>query len=92
MLIKYTQGVVPRPGPLQPADEELQLVATVMVSRYRETFSNFQFHLGLQSIWELISHANKYIVRNEPWALAADPGGVERLGTGSTTWQNVCAC
>ena len=81
MLIKYTQGVVPRPGSLQPADEELQLVATVMLSRYRETFSNFQFHLGLQTIWELISHANKYIVRNEPWALAADPGGAERLGT-----------
>jgi methionyl-tRNA synthetase len=81
MLMKYTQGVVPRPGPMQPADEELRLVATVMVSRFQETFSNFQFHLGLQAIWELISHANKYIVRNEPWALATDPAKAERLAT-----------
>ncbi|MDR3629698.1 MAG: methionine--tRNA ligase [Desulfocapsaceae bacterium] len=81
MLMKYTGGLVPRSGPLVPADEELQLVASVMLSRYRETFSNFQFHLGLQSVWEFVSHANKYIVRNEPWALAADPGKTDRLHT-----------
>lgn len=82
MLLKYTGGIVPQPSGIQePLDEELRLVATVMLSRYRETFANFQFHLGLQSVWDLISHANKYIVRNEPWALAGDPGKKDRLDT-----------
>ena len=82
MLLKYADGVVPQPaGSADPLDEELRLVATVMLSRYRETFGNFQFHLGLQSVWEFISYANKYIVRNEPWALAAVPEKKDRLDT-----------
>lgn len=82
MLLKYTGGIVPQPAETQDEqDEELRLVATVMLSRYRETFANFQFHLGLQSVWEMISHANKYIVRNEPWALAGDPQKKNRLDT-----------
>jgi methionyl-tRNA synthetase len=82
MLLKYTKGVVPQPDAvLQTQDEELMLASNVMLSRYRETFAIFQFHLGLQAIWELISFANKYIVRNEPWALAADPEKKSRLDT-----------
>jgi methionyl-tRNA synthetase len=82
MLLKYRDGVVPRPsGVFDQQDEELRLVATVMLSRFRETFTNFQFHLGLQSIWEFISHANKYIVRNEPWALAGSSEKKDRLDT-----------
>ena len=82
MLLKYTDGVVPSPSEsADPLDKELRLVATVMLSRYRETFGNFQFHLGLQSIWEFVSHANKYIVRNEPWALAGVPEKKDRLDT-----------
>jgi methionyl-tRNA synthetase len=82
MLLKYSGGIVPQPaGTQEPLDEELRLVATVMLSRYRETFANFQFHLGLQSVWDLISHANKYIVKSEPWALAGDPGKKDRLDT-----------
>ncbi len=82
MLLKYSNGVVPQPSDSDdPLDEDLRLVATVMLSRYRETFTNFQFHLGLQSIWELISYANKYIVRNEPWVLAVAPEKKDRLDT-----------
>ncbi len=80
MVVKYKDGIVPQPlAGETPLDEELRLVATVMLSRYRETFANFQFHLGLQSVWEFVSFANKYIVKNEPWALAADPDKKDRL-------------
>ncbi len=82
MLIKYTDGVVPQPGKdSEPLDEEMKLASKVMLSRYRETFANFQFHIGLQSIWDLVSFANKYIVKNEPWVLAADPAQTTRLHT-----------
>ncbi len=82
MLMKYTDGIVPQPSPdEEPPDQELRLVSAVTLSRYRETFEKFQFHLGLQSVWELISCANKYIVKTEPWALAADPAKKSRLDT-----------
>jgi methionyl-tRNA synthetase len=33
----------------------------------------------LESVWELISRVNKYIVENEPWALAEKPAEAGRL-------------
>ncbi len=82
MILKYTKGVVPQPDAASEGqDEDLRLASKVMLSRYRETFANFQFHLGLQAIWELIGFANRYIVKNEPWVLATDPGRKSRLDT-----------
>jgi methionyl-tRNA synthetase len=36
-------------------------------------------HKALMTVWELIGAANKYIVENEPWSLAKDPAGREKL-------------
>jgi methionyl-tRNA synthetase len=82
MILKYTKGVVPQPDAASEGqDVDLRLAIQEMLSRYRETFANFQFHLGLQAIWELIGFANRYIVQNEPWVLAADPERKSRLDT-----------
>jgi methionyl-tRNA synthetase len=39
------------------------------------------FNRALQSIWELVGAANKYIDDTTPWALAKDPARRERLAT-----------
>ncbi len=80
MLVKYTDGVVP--APISADDDTVlsELAEKVLVT-YQETMNNFQFHRALQSVWELISQANKYIVTNEPWALVKDPERVGRLHT-----------
>jgi methionyl-tRNA synthetase len=39
------------------------------------------FNKALQTIWELISAANKYIDETAPWALAKDEERRQRLGT-----------
>jgi methionyl-tRNA synthetase len=39
------------------------------------------FNKALQSIWELVSAANKYIDDSAPWTLAKDEEQRERLGT-----------
>jgi methionyl-tRNA synthetase len=62
-------------------DKELRRAAAVMLSTYREMMAAFQFHRALQAVWELISHANKYIVAVEPWTLAKDDGQRPRLNT-----------
>ncbi len=81
MLEKYCEGVVPEAGNCEEIDNELQRTAQEMLSRYQEAMNEFQFHVGLKAIWELISKANKYIVKNEPWALAKEPSKRERLDT-----------
>ncbi len=79
MLVKYTGGVVPNPAADQTSDTVLEELAGSVLLRYQEAMENFQFHRALQAMWELISLANKYIVTNEPWALAKDPGQEGRL-------------
>jgi len=80
MLFKYTDGVVPLPVSADD-DNVLSDLAEKVFSTYREAMNTFQFHRGLQAIWELISQANKYIVTNEPWTLVKDPGQIGRLHT-----------
>ena len=79
MLVKYHNGAVPQPGPLTPADEELAQIAAQARDGLRQGFEAFAFHKGLARLWELIGAANKYVVANEPWALAAQPEQAPRL-------------
>lgn len=81
MLKKYCDGVVPEPGTEEESDVLLRETAEKMLPVYRESMSEFKFHRGLRAVWELVSYANKYIVTNEPWALAKDPDSRKRLDT-----------
>lgn len=79
MLEKYTEGKVPVPGATEESDVMLQQTALQMLTHYHEHMGCFQFHRALQGVWDLISHANKYIVVNEPWSLAKEPARQGRL-------------
>ena len=79
MLEKYADAKVPSPGVTEEVDESLQQTALQMLARYHEDMGQFHFHRALQRVWELISHANKYIVVSEPWVLAKDPARQGRL-------------
>jgi methionyl-tRNA synthetase len=80
MLIKYTGGVIPEPVK-NDDDTVMQDLAMDVVKTYTENMGEFRFHRALAAVWELISLANKYIVTNEPWALAKDPEREGRLHT-----------
>jgi len=79
MLEKYTDAKVPAAGATEDSDAILRQTAVQMLSQYHESMGQLQFHRALQSVWDLISHANKYIVINEPWTLAKDPVQQPRL-------------
>ncbi len=82
MLQKYCDGIVPAPsGEDEESDRILQETAEKMLVRYENNMLHFEFHKGLQAVWELISQANKYIVKNEPWALVKEESKKARLGT-----------
>jgi methionyl-tRNA synthetase len=46
----------------------------------RSGYEDFRFNEGLASLWDLVSEANRYIVRWEPWALAKVSSKKELLG------------
>ncbi len=81
MVWKYRDGVVPMSADLKVEDLVLKQAAQDMLSEYRAMMDDFRFHLALQAVWEVVGLANKYIVGNEPWALAKDPAQSGRLDT-----------
>ncbi len=89
MLKKYRDNVVPEPGEHNDTDRLLIETAEKMVKNYSANMADFQFHKGLQAVWELIRHANKYIVVNEPWSLAKEPEKDSRL---SAVLYNLSEC
>ncbi len=81
MVNKYFDGVLPAAGTLNEADEAFIGRFAPIIERVDQLMNEQAFNKALQSIWELISAANKYIDDSSPWALAKDPAQQERLGT-----------
>lgn len=80
MIEKYCESVVPQPDS-SDNDTVLKDASITMIDTYLQQMGDFKFHLGLQGVWEFVGVANRYIVQNEPWALAKDESRRERLQT-----------
>src|SRR5256886_13111784 len=78
MLTKYRAGKVPAPGEAK-GDADVRELAGRIITSHRANFDDFNFSRGLENAWELISRVNKYIVENEPWALAEKPSETNKL-------------
>src|SRR3989475_5764034 len=78
MLSKYRAGRVPAPGEAK-GDSEVRELAARLIANHRANFDDYNFSRGLENVWELISRVNKYIVENEPWALAEKPSEAKKL-------------
>jgi len=72
MIVKYRAGKVPSPGTAK-GDDDVRHVAARVIKDYLSNFEDYSFSRALENIWELISRVNKYIVENEPWAIAEKP-------------------
>ncbi|WP_035241733.1 methionine--tRNA ligase [Desulfobacter vibrioformis] len=78
---KYFKGIIQ--GQSGDSDKGLSLEpeAAAALEGYTAAMAECQFHKALASVWDLVSTMNKYIVANEPWALAKDPARTGDLGT-----------
>lgn len=78
MISKYRAGRVPSPGEAN-GDAQVRELAARVLENYRNNFDDYNFSRGLENVWELISRVNKYIVENEPWAIAEKPNEAKKL-------------
>jgi methionyl-tRNA synthetase len=81
MLGKNFGGVVQAPAPEGDLDAALAAKAAAVVGAVDAHMNELEFSKALESIWELVDAANKYIDSTEPWKLAKDPEKRQRLGT-----------
>ena len=73
MTEKFCQGKVPeKPAETNPQDQELITTAQHLPSRVDELFQTLSFTNILETIWQLISTANRYIEETAPWTLAKE--------------------
>ncbi len=86
MITRYFEGEVPYPSGAASrteSDQAIAELATQTIAEFNTQFGQFQFSRGLETAWALVAAVNKYIVENEPWAVAEkdDQDSRARLAT-----------
>ncbi len=89
MAQKYFDGNLAAGGEKAELDEELKALAAEVSANYEKHMDAFQFSLGLNEAFKLISRANKYIDETAPWILAKNEETKPRL---NTVLKNLCEC
>jgi methionyl-tRNA synthetase len=84
MIERYCGGEVPHPlGPAEQTKRDIEVAeaARNAIGTALGQYDRYEFSRALESIWGLVAEINKYLVENEPWALAEDPSKRSRLAT-----------
>ncbi|MFZ3214089.1 MAG: methionine--tRNA ligase [Terriglobales bacterium] len=86
MIARYFHGEMPYPssgGSRTAADDAIARAAEETIASFASLWDDFQFSRALEAAWSLVGAVNKYIVENEPWAVAEkeDEGSRSRLAT-----------
>ena len=81
MIQKFCGGEIPRPLREGEGDEELKSLGREAVEGLDSWYARLAFGKILAAIWKLVDFTNKYIVVNEPWALAKSEDNRPRLET-----------
>jgi methionyl-tRNA synthetase len=85
MIARYFGGEIPYPSASarSDADDAIQTLAQKTIEDFNAQFEQFQFSRALETAWALVAAVNKYIVENEPWAVAErdDKDSRARLAT-----------
>jgi methionyl-tRNA synthetase len=73
MITRYFRGEVPYPSHAAAhtsAEDMVAALARHSIKEFHELFEQYQFSRALELAWALVAAVDKYIVENEPWALA----------------------
>src|SRR6516162_7627973 len=85
MITRYFDGEIPYPsaGARTEADDSIAELARQTIATFHAQFEQFQFSRALETAWGLVAAVDKYIVENEPWAVAEkeDQDSRARLAT-----------
>ena len=73
MITRYFRGEVPYPSAAisqKAGDSAIAETARKVIAEYSALVDQYQFSRALEVAWSLVAAVDKYIVENEPWALA----------------------
>jgi methionyl-tRNA synthetase len=80
MIAKACNGLVPAPGPVDPADAALAAGLAGLPDRCRAAHAEVRPDLALDAIWEQVGAVNQYLSDTAPWALRkSDPARADSI-------------
>ena len=74
MINRNCRGLVPEHGAFTGADQDLLDPAEGLYDRLAGEIGRQAFHTALESLWQVVAMANRYVDEQAPWALSrSDP-------------------
>lgn len=70
LLHKYFDGVVPAPVAVGEAEQAIEALAQKTLQDTEQLVRGFKMNLALDTVLQLVRHANKYINDEAPWSVA----------------------
>ena len=84
LISKNFSNRIPYPSAVEAhtsLDREIERAALAAIETYQIHMDHLAFSKALESVWEFLARANKYINESAPWALTDDPSQIPRLAT-----------
>lgn len=81
LLHRNRNGIIPKPDDNDADAMEIRNLAAAASDDAAKYLDNLQYNEALNSIWSLVSRANKYMEQTAPWKLAKDGSPPEKLDT-----------
>lgn len=73
LIAQNFDGVVPAPERSEAPEEALRATIAKARSSADALMADLKVTEALAEVWEIVRHANRYLVEREPWKLAGDP-------------------
>ena len=84
LISKNFNNVMPYPSAIEgrlALDQELEKKALATVEDYQSHMDALAFSKALESVWDMLAHANRYLNESAPWALTENFSERPRLAT-----------
>ena len=81
MTEKYFNGVIPAPADEEEVDRDLKACAKETAGKFAEQMDTYHVADAMETAFDFLRRANKYIDETTPWTLAKDENKKPRLGT-----------
>jgi methionyl-tRNA synthetase len=81
MIEKNFAGKIPKAGKLLTQDETLARETQSAIGDILEHFEKMEFARALESIWAVVAAADKYLTKEQPWALGDSEADTQRKAT-----------
>ncbi|AET65797.1 protein containing C-terminal region/beta chain of methionyl-tRNA synthetase [Desulfosporosinus orientis DSM 765] len=81
MIVKYREGIIPRPAQDGALEMELKVLSQEVKKAVDKSLGECDPATALEEIWRFIARCNKYVDETAPWALAKQEDQKDRLDT-----------